>query len=38
MPFFITESKAFCIQSWHRFIPPGIEIMGPALLSGLRHI
>ena len=38
MPPLVTVSKAFCIQSWHRHMPPGIEIIGPALLSGLRHI
>ena len=38
MPPLVTESNAFCIQSWHRFMPPGMDIIWPALLSGLRHM
>ena len=34
----IIESNAFCIQSWHRHILPGITIILPALLSGRRQM
>ena len=38
IPLLVTVSNAFCMQSWQRFMPPGMEIMVPALLSGLRHM